>query len=183
MWDLAPTPTKPAVELVNGVLPLLKTTKNLVQGVELPLTGATIAVLQILPLLPSSGKLRHLSADLKGDSLADDHLGRKIVSGPLLQLLLKGLENSRRDRGRVVSSPEGGTRGIREVGSNEHGRGAINMAKNPEVVKDPPDGQLSKDIVGVVEHHIGMLEVPMPNLRENLTEPIDVHKWRRKERR
>ena len=57
------------------------------------------------------------------------------------------------------------------------------MAKNPEAVEDPPDGQLPRDVVGVVEHHIGMMEVPMSNLRENSTEPKGVHKGTIKERR
>ena len=50
------------------------------------------------------------------------------------------------------------------------------MAKNPEAVEYPLDGQLPRDVVGAVEHHIGMLEVSMSNLRENPTEPINVHK-------
>ena len=54
------------------------------------------------------------------------------------------------------------------------------MAENVEVIKDPFDGQLPWDVVGAIEHHIRMLEVPMTNLREHPTEPIGIHDWRGK---
>ena len=57
------------------------------------------------------------------------------------------------------------------------------MAKNPETVEYPPDGQLPRDVVGAVEHHIVVLEVPITNLREHPTEPIGVHTGRRKKQR
>ena len=96
--NMTPEPTEPAVELVDGALPLMKTTEGLVQCVNLCLTGAAVAALQTLPHLTRSGKIGNLRADLKSESLADDHLGHGLVSNPLLQLLLKGLENSRRGR-------------------------------------------------------------------------------------
>ena len=49
------------------------------------------------------------------------------------------------------------------------------MAKNPEAVEDPLDGQLPRDIVGVVEHHIEILEVPVTDLWEYPTELISIH--------
>ena len=59
-------------------------------------------------------------------------------------------------------------------------QGAIDMAENTKTIKDPLDGQLPWDVIGAVEHHIRVLEVPMTNLREHPTEPIGIHTGRRK---
>ena len=56
------------------------------------------------------------------------------------------------------------------------------MTKNPETVEDPLDGQLPRDVVGVIEHHIRVLEVSMTNLREHPIEPIGIHRRRSRER-
>ena len=53
------------------------------------------------------------------------------------------------------------------------------MVKNPEVVEYPPNGQLLGDVVGVVEHHIRVLGVPMKNLWEHPTETKCIHARRR----
>ena len=109
--NLAPEPTIPAVELVNGVLPLLKTTKGPMQGVELRLNGATVVALQILPHLPSSGKLRHLSRDLKCDGLADDHLGRKSSAAHFSSFFSK----ASRTAGEMEEEPSGASKEELEV--------------------------------------------------------------------
>ena len=49
------------------------------------------------------------------------------------------------------------------------------MTKNAEAVKNALDGQLPWDVVGAIEHHIGVLEVPMTNLREHPTEAICIN--------
>ena len=77
--NLTPEPTEPAVELIHGVLPLLKTVEGLVQCVELCLTRATVSTLQIRPHLTCSRKIGNLRADLESDGLTDDHLGRGVV--------------------------------------------------------------------------------------------------------
>ena len=49
------------------------------------------------------------------------------------------------------------------------------MAENAEAVEDALDGQLPWNVVGAIEHHIGVLEVPMTNLWEHPTEPKSIH--------
>ena len=53
------------------------------------------------------------------------------------------------------------------------------MAENAEAVENPLDGQLPWDVIGAIEHHIGVLEVPMTNLQEHPAEPICIHVGRR----
>ena len=55
------------------------------------------------------------------------------------------------------------------------------MAENTEAIEDVLDGQVPWDVVGVIEHHIGVLEVPMTNLRMHSTEGKGIHAGRRKE--
>ena len=128
--NLTPEPTEPAVELIYGVLPLLKTAEGLVQCVELCLTGVTVSALQRLPHLTRSGKICNLRADLKSDSLVYDHLDRGVIGGPFFQLLLEGLEDSGRERRGAISSLQRGAGGIGEVGCNWSNQRAINMAEN-----------------------------------------------------
>ena len=49
------------------------------------------------------------------------------------------------------------------------------MAENSKTVEDPLDGQLLGDVVGAVEHHIGVIEVPMMNLQKHPTKTITIH--------
>ena len=107
--------------------------------------------------------------------MSDDHLGRGVVSGPLLQLLLEGLENSGREGGRAIRSLQGGAGGVGEVRSNRGIRRASNKAENTEAVEDALDGQLLWNVVGAIKHHIGVLEVPMTNLRKHPTEAKCIH--------
>ena len=86
--NLTSDPIKTVVEPVDSVLPLLKTTKGLVQGVDLCLTGAAVAAIWILPHLTCSVKICNLRADLKSDSLADDHLGRGVVTPDQIRVLI-----------------------------------------------------------------------------------------------
>ena len=173
--NLTPEPTEPAVELINGVLPLLKTAKCLVQGIELRLAGATVATLQVHPHLPRSGKISNLRTDLEGDGLADDHLGRGVVCIPPVQLPLKCLESSGREGRGPISSLKGGARGVGEKRSHGRHGSAIDMAEDAEAVKDPLDGQSPRDVVGAVKHHVGVLEIPMPDLRKHATKAIGIH--------
>ena len=49
------------------------------------------------------------------------------------------------------------------------------MAEDAETIKYPSDGELLRNIVGVIEHHIGMVEVPMPNLSHHTTKGKRIH--------
>ena len=49
------------------------------------------------------------------------------------------------------------------------------MAENAEAVEDALDGQLPWDVVGAIEHHIGVLKVPMTNLRKHPTKAKCIH--------
>ena len=49
------------------------------------------------------------------------------------------------------------------------------MVEYAEAIEDPFDGQLPRDIVGTVEHHIGVVEVPVMDLREHPTESKRIH--------
>ena len=52
---MAPNPTVSGIELVDRVIPLLKTAKGLLEGVELGLAETTVASSQVVPHLMSSG--------------------------------------------------------------------------------------------------------------------------------
>ena len=34
------------------------------------------------------------------------------------------------------------------------------MVEDPETIKEPLDGELSRKVVGAIKHHIGMVDVP-----------------------
>ena len=82
--NLAPESTITTLELINGVIPLLKPTKSPVKSVELCLAGSTVAMGQIVPYISSSGQLCNLRANLKDNRPTGHHLHVRIITVPLL---------------------------------------------------------------------------------------------------
>ena len=95
--NLLPGITVAAVELIDGVVPLLKATQCLVQCVEMGLAGATVAMSKVCPHRMSGRKVGNLRPDARGDRLVDHHLRRGVIRMPLLQFPFKGLEKNRRE--------------------------------------------------------------------------------------
>ena len=96
----------------------------------------------------------------QADGMTDHHLGGEIVRIPLLQLPLEGLEKNRRDRRRNIVVSNRRVVGFGEIWSHRQRRRAINMAKDLKTIKYPLDCELLRKVVGVVKHHIGMVDVP-----------------------
>jgi len=76
---------------------------------------------------------------------------------PLLQLLLEGLEESRRERRGSIIVGNRGARGAGKVGSHRHVRGPIHMTKYPRPIEDASDRELPENVVGTIKHRIRMV--------------------------
>ena len=94
--NLPPNLTEATVELVDGLIPLLKSAQRLIEREDLSLTGDTVAPSEVCPHRMSSRKISYLGPDPKGDRLANHHLCGRIIRVPFLQLLLKGIKKSGR---------------------------------------------------------------------------------------
>ena len=82
--NLPPKLTEAAVELVDGLIPLLKSAQRLVEREDLSLTENTVAPGEVCSHHMSSGKISYLGPDPRGDRLAYHHLGGKVVCVPSL---------------------------------------------------------------------------------------------------
>ena len=94
--NLSPELTEPTIELIDGLISLLKSAQSLVECKDLSLAGNTVTPGKVCPHCMSSGKISYLSPDPRGDRLADHHLGGRVICVPFLQLLLEGIKKSGR---------------------------------------------------------------------------------------
>ena len=94
--NLSPKLTEATVELIDGLISLLKSAQRLIERVDLSLTGDTVASGEVCPHRMSSRKLSYLGPDPRGNRLADHHLRGGVIHVPFLQLLLEGVEKSGR---------------------------------------------------------------------------------------
>ena len=157
--NLPPKLTEAAVELVDGLISLLKSTQCLVQSENLSLAGHTVAPGEICPHSMCRGKLSNLGPDPRGDRLADHQHRRGVICVPFLRLLLEGVEENRRDRRRSIPVSDRGLGDVGEVGSCGWQCGPLGMTQEAEPVEDATNRELPKEVIGAIKDRVGVVEV------------------------